>query len=634
MANILYMSANADLLSGDHGGKQKALALVEGIAKKHKVTILALDWKGQSNEVQVSPQVKLITIAIDDPVRRAVRERNSGLLSGSSDLMIGIYNKYMRKYRVTMNKFAKTSAAIVLDHYSMAPFLNYLDTDTPVFYISQNAETDLAKQLYPKGAKDILVTHSMERTAIMKSSALGYCSDEDLEKIGKSFSIAVPTYHIPNGTYIPEGVKPGSNVNSKMLLFVGSGHPPNHVAVANIIKIAKQVPDYTFVIAGNASNSAKGGKVPKNVELLGYISHEEIDKLFSTARAFINPMESGSGTHLKTLKALSWGLPGLSSNVGARGLSDKEKSDTMIIADDLDSMVDAIRKLEDKTLYKKLSKNAYELSKKFSWERIQDDLLASLNNVIKGIKPEKKVSKREKVLVYSIIRNEEQYMDGYYDKLKLMVETFPEYEFYLSLYENDSTDATLKKLKEKDWSFFSKHSLISESLKTEAFGSVKNADRVKNLSIARNKAIEAKNFLKDADYVMMIESDMEFDMTAVRKILEFKDKEPDFDIVSGITIRGKGLYDAWATRKQAKFSGKGDLDDDYKLKAYDKYYSTSNGICLYRAEPFREGVRYGWINPITKEADCDTVVVCQDFHARGYSNIYIIHDAEIYHEHF
>jgi hypothetical protein len=27
------------------------------------------------------------------------------------------------------------------------------------------------------------------------------------------------------------------------------------------------------------------------------------------------------------------------------------------------------------------------------------------------------------------------------------------------------------------------------------------------------------------------------------------------------------------------------------------------------------------------------VVVCQSFHDKGYGNVYIIHDAEIYHEH-
>jgi hypothetical protein len=241
---------------------------------------------------------------------------------------------------------------------------------------------------------------------------------------------------------------------------------------------------------------------------------------------------------------------------------------------------------------------------------------------------------KKKILVYSIIRDEERFLDRYYNQLKDMVSEFTDYDFYLSLYENDSKDKTLKILKSKDWSFFKEFSLISEKLGTPAFGAVMAEERVKNLSTARNKAIGAKDFLFNADYVMMIESDMRFDNDVIRQILEFETVEPEFDIVSGITIRENGqLYDSWATRLKAKFiSHKHSKGLDFETLPYDKYYSTSNGVCLYRAEPFREGARYGWINTLTRQPDCDTVVVCQEFHKRGYKNIYIIHTAKIYHE--
>jgi hypothetical protein len=242
---------------------------------------------------------------------------------------------------------------------------------------------------------------------------------------------------------------------------------------------------------------------------------------------------------------------------------------------------------------------------------------------------------KPKVLVYSVIRNESKYIDRYYDQLKEMVESFPKYEFFLSIYENDSTDGTPKLIKEKDWSFFSDFSFISEKLMTKNYGSVKSKDRVKNLSIARNKAIEAKDFLARADYVMMVESDMRFDMKTMKQILEFGKLEPDFDIVSGLTVNNHPVYDSWATRKGPRFTSHEEVRlYDVTSKPYDKYYATSNGVCLYRAEPFREGVRYGYINPITNRFDCDTVVVCQNFHKLGYENVYIIHTAKIYHEDF
>ena len=239
------------------------------------------------------------------------------------------------------------------------------------------------------------------------------------------------------------------------------------------------------------------------------------------------------------------------------------------------------------------------------------------------------------IFVYSVIRNESQYLKRYHAQLKEMVKTFPEYEFILSIYENDSNDGTPRMIAAMDWSFFSDFSFITETLKTQNYGSVKSKDRVRNLSIARNKAIEAKDFLGRADYIMMVESDMRFDMNTIRQILEFKKLEPDFDIVSGLTVNNHPIYDSWATRKGPRFTSHEEVRlYDTKSKPYDKYYATSNGVCLYRAEPFKEGARYGYVNPVTKKFDCDTVVVCQNFHKLGYDNIYIIHTAKIYHEHF
>jgi hypothetical protein len=239
------------------------------------------------------------------------------------------------------------------------------------------------------------------------------------------------------------------------------------------------------------------------------------------------------------------------------------------------------------------------------------------------------------VFVYSIIRNESQYLERYHAQLKEMVKTFPEYEFVLSIYENDSNDGTPRMIAAMDWSFFSDFSFITEKLRTQNYGSVKSADRVKNLSIARNKAIQVKDFLKRADYIMMVESDMRFDMNTIRQILEFKNLEPDFDIVSGLTVNNHPIYDTWATRKGPRFTTHEQVRlYDIQSKPYDKYYATSNGVCLYRAEPFRQGVRYGYINPVTKRFDCDTVVVCQNFHQLGYDKIYILHTAKIYHEDF
>lgn len=240
----------------------------------------------------------------------------------------------------------------------------------------------------------------------------------------------------------------------------------------------------------------------------------------------------------------------------------------------------------------------------------------------------------KKVLIYSIFRNSSSKLDQYYFQLKKIVLSFPEIEFYLSLYENDSTDDTKQKLKSFDFSFVKDYSLITENLNTQAFGSVKEEQRVINLANARNKAIHSKDFLEKVDWVMMLESDARYEVSAVEKILNFQDRNnlPNVDIVSAIMFKSNKMkhYDKWATRRTA-LEEDGTLFDDWRETPYSKYYSTCNGICLFKAEAIRQGANYGWYNERLEKFDCDTVVICEKFHQQGLHDIYIDHTAHCFH---
>jgi hypothetical protein len=75
------------------------------------------------------------------------------------------------------------------------------------------------------------------------------------------------------------------------------------------------------------------------------------------------------------------------------------------------------------------------------------------------------------------------------------------------------------------------------------------------------------------------------------------------------------------------------LFEQYKKEKYTKYYSVSSGFCLYQAQPFRDGARYGYINKETGEPDCEMVVICQEFQERGHKSIYMANQAEMTHNH-
>jgi glycosyltransferase involved in cell wall biosynthesis len=635
MANILIVSSNLKNWDKNSGGVERTATLAEALVG-HNVTFLCFAWDQSSEVKKITNNIKFIKPGIENAVIQKHRLRIGSDAKANHDITKYIYKKYLKSFNKQVQLLSSQADLVILDHFSAAPFIEDIVGTVPIIYNSHNSEITMANQLHPNDEFVNGIVERMERIAVEGSNAMTYCSKKDFDETKKYYK-AVPedNAYIPNGTIVRDRINTKKRLQSKDIIFVGSGHPPNVVAANKIIDIAKLMPKYNFIIIGSAGNGVDKKKIPENMTVTGTVNDAMLDSFFSNSLAFINPMDSGSGTHLKMMKALSYGIPIITSTMGARGFSEKEIKDSMIVAETITESVDAIKSLSDVKLYSQLSNNGFEAAKSYDWEKIKKDYLSFVDSVLaKNIvsKKEIKDSKKEKVLLYSIVRNIEPKFDQYYSQIKKIVKTFPEYEFYLSVYENDSSDNTKSKLHTTDWSFLNGVSVVTENIQTDFYGSVKDPVRVENLSKARNKAIEAGGFLSKVDYVLMVEGDLSFNMASVKELLNFKDIKPNFDIVSAVSIRKNGThYDWWATRTGPVYKPEAsELDPEYSRKHYGEYYSTSNGLVLYRAKPFQEGVRHGWINTVTKEFDCEMVVLCQNFRAKGYNNIYINYKAQTF----
>ena len=240
------------------------------------------------------------------------------------------------------------------------------------------------------------------------------------------------------------------------------------------------------------------------------------------------------------------------------------------------------------------------------------------------------------ILISTIMRDSSYFVPKYYEYIKQLVHTYSEHKFFVSIYENDSKDNTIPLLKGCNWSFLEDRIAIqSESLKTKKYGSVMDATRVENLGKARMKSIYVndKSFLDQSDFVLSLESDVEYPIDSLGKLLKFGKTNgiKNVDIVSGMCLKNRkdgtiNIRDTWATRLTAQAPPNpthGLLRGDWKISSYGKYYSTFSGFCLYKAEVIRKGASFSGFNERLNTFDCDTAVICEDFHKLGYSDIYI-----------
>jgi glycosyltransferase involved in cell wall biosynthesis len=279
--------------------------------------IHALSWEGKPEQRVIGGIAYEVTAAGEDAHQRALQYRQMGFLT--FDAMPHIARAFLDEYRELIE--SEKPDMVVLEH----PWLvDFVPDGVPWIYDSHNAEALSFGQRFGFDTPEFLHVKELERRAVQGAHAVTYCSEADATVLREMFG-DFHGVHVPNGVFLPEKRAELGNV----LLFVGSVYQPNVDAAQRLINLAPQLPDFEIVIAGPCSHFVQN--LQPNVRLLGSVSDRKLDQLFRESVAFVNLVSHGSGTHLKVGRALAYGVPVISSQIGARGYS------APIVTDDIPS---------------------------------------------------------------------------------------------------------------------------------------------------------------------------------------------------------------------------------------------------------------------------------------------------------
>lgn len=142
--------------------------------------------------------------------------------------------------------------------------------------------------------------------------------------------------------------------------------PHNAVSLENFIdrylsEIIKDIPGVMIrVIGKNPSPSLVElvKKFPMHVRIEGYV--DSLDEVLYGACAMLVPLLFGSGVKLKTIDALSYGLPIIATDFGVEGVGISVNHDC-IVENDLSKYGEWMKKLITVEFNKKISDNSYKL---------------------------------------------------------------------------------------------------------------------------------------------------------------------------------------------------------------------------------------------------------------------------------
>jgi len=173
-------------------------------------------------------------------------------------------------------------------------------------------------------------------------------------------------YHLPHvhpiGTVSMNGF-----AGRKDIMFIGGFvHPPNEDGVCWFVqeilpRIMREIPDIRLYIIGSYPTKKVKSLSSENVIVTGYV--HDVSHYFQSTRVCVAPIRYGAGVKGKIIHSMSYGVPVVTTTIGAEGLG-LENGANAFISDSVEAFAEKVLQLyRDADTWSRISKNSFEWAK-------------------------------------------------------------------------------------------------------------------------------------------------------------------------------------------------------------------------------------------------------------------------------
>ena len=377
------------------GGQTRIFNLYKNLARDHNIQLISATYKGwPSLNAELTPGLYEKRINRTQAFESACSELSSAAGIDVTDIaMISLCDLTPEYGEQLKQSMAKSKIVIASHPYLYPQIKEYLRDDQILVFEAQDVEYKLKSTMLNNSdvSKKLLEQiYNVEQELCNKANIIMTCSDQDAETLCKLYGADKrKIITIPNGvdtaattfTPITERIYNKKRLGlsqQKIGIFMGSYHGPNLEACAKIMEFAPFCPGTTFLLMGSQCEFYNGKEIPENVGLLGIVTEEEKNRVFSIADFAVNPMLSGSGTNLKMFDYLAAGLPTITTSFGARGILDQ----SVLIVRDIEQMPQTINQFQLETCNEIVEKARKYMEDAFDWKVIAQILNKKLHELI------------------------------------------------------------------------------------------------------------------------------------------------------------------------------------------------------------------------------------------------------------
>lgn len=356
----------------DAGPKTRAYYVLRYLAQRHNVTLVSFV---RSTDTPAAVEhlstycTAVHTVAIERSPLKDVAFLAESLVTNQPFIITRDRSDAMLALLARLVNGAEAFDAVHADQLWMAPYAEYvqglakrkprtvLDQHNAVFMIFERlaqSERNLLKQQVARLEAHKLARYEAEVCA--RFDRVVWVTEEDYAAVSAQAQQGRP---VVNSGIIPicvdtaeEAVIERKLPASRVTFLGGLHYPPNAQGVLWFAEhifpiVLVQAPQAILTVIGKQPPAGlKSLGIPAaNLEMTGYVADPR--PLLSETGAFIVPLLAGGGMRVKILDAWRWGLPMVSTRVGAEGIAATHERDILLADEPAQFAAEVVRLLHD-----------------------------------------------------------------------------------------------------------------------------------------------------------------------------------------------------------------------------------------------------------------------------------------------
>lgn len=262
---------------------------------------------------------------------KAFESQIVGMVTANSYDAVIFDNVFSARYQESIKNVAPTLSCFIRSHN--VEFEIWED-------LAETSGSSIARWYLKRLAKDL---KKFELSVSAASNGILTITEDDKTEFTKQ-GINVPMIHIGVSVKIP---KYTHNYTENGLFHLGAMNwRPNVEAVDTILKYLptwlEKDPEIIFAIAGIQAAERYDHLENDTIQVKGFVP--ELQEFVQSQGILVAPIQSGSGVRIKILEMMSFGVPIITTSLGAQGIADQSG---ILIADNHEELAEAIYTLRN-----------------------------------------------------------------------------------------------------------------------------------------------------------------------------------------------------------------------------------------------------------------------------------------------